>query len=109
MSGPPELTGVRHDYVDARGLRMHVALAGDDDAPAIVLAHGWPQNWWTWRNVIPGLAGRFRVIAPDLRGHGWTEPPAGGYEQEQLATDPLALMDAPGAGRATWVGHDRGG
>ena len=109
MTTPPDLPGVRHEYVDAAGLRTHVALAGPDDAPPVVLVHGWPQNWWTWRAVIPALAERFRVIAPDLRGHGWTEAPPTGYDKEQLASDLLALLDALGIERATWIGHDWGG
>ncbi len=109
MDDPPELAGVRHDFVNAGGLRTHVALAGAEDAPPVVLVHGWPQCWWAWRHVIPKLAGHFRVIAPDLRGHGWTEAPAAGYEKEQLASDLLALLDALGIERATWVGHDWGG
>jgi len=109
LRDPPQLAGVRHDYVNAGGLRTHVALAGPEDAPAIMLVHGWPQNWWAWRLVIPALAERFRVIAPDLRGHGWTEAPPAGYEKEQLASDLLAVLDALGLERATWVGHDWGG
>lgn len=109
MDEPPDLAGVRHDYVDAAGLRMHVAVAGLEDAPPVVLVHGWPQNWWSWRDVIPALAERFRVIVPDLRGHGWSEAPASGYDKEQLASDLLALLDALGIERATWVGHDWGG
>jgi pimeloyl-ACP methyl ester carboxylesterase len=108
-SSPPELTGVRHAYVEADGLRTHVALAGTDDQPPILLVHGWPQNWWTWRHVIPRLAERFRVIVPDLRGHGWTEAPAAGYDKQQLATDLLSLLDVLGVERVTWVGHDWGG
>jgi len=109
MDEPPELPGVRHDYVDAGGLRTHVALAGPADAPPVLLVHGWPQNWWTWRNVIPALSERFRIIAPDLRGHGWSEAPATGYEKEQLASDLLALLDALAIERTTWIGHDWGG
>jgi pimeloyl-ACP methyl ester carboxylesterase len=109
MGGPPELPGVLHNYVDAGGLRTHVALAGPADAPPVLLVHGWPQNWWTWRHVIPTLARRFRVIAPDLRGHGWSEAPAAGYEKEQLASDMLAVLDALAIERATWIGHDWGG
>ena len=105
---PPALDGVRHEWIDAGGLRTHVALAGPDDAPPLLLVHGWPQHWWAWREVIPALAGRYRVICPDLRGHGWTDAPAGGYEKEQLATDLLALLDAMGIDRVTWVGHDWG-
>lgn len=108
MSPPPELPGVKHEYVDARGLRTHVALAGAEDAPPVMLVHGWPQHWWAWRKVIGPLAQRHRVIVPDLRGHGWTEAPAGGYEKEQLAGDLLALLDALGIERVTWVGHDWG-
>src|SRR5207237_2265459 len=96
-------------YVDAGGLRTHVALAGPTDAPPVLLVHGWPQNWWTWRHVIPTLAEHFRVIAPELRGHAWSEAPATGYEKEQLASDMLAVLDALAVERATWIGHDWGG
>lgn len=109
MADLPELSGVSHEFVDAGGLRMHVALAGPEDAPAVLLLHGWPQNWYAWRKVIPGLAGRFRVIAPDLRGHGWSEAPAHGYSKEGLVSDVLALLDALGIESVTWVGHDWGG
>jgi pimeloyl-ACP methyl ester carboxylesterase len=108
-SDPPDLPGVRHEYVDAAGLRTHVALAGPDDSPPVLLVHGWPQHWWSWRNVIPALAERFRVIAPDLRGHGWTAAPADHYEKEQLASDLLAVLGALGIERVTWIGHDWGG
>jgi pimeloyl-ACP methyl ester carboxylesterase len=106
---PPPLDGVSHEFIDAAGLRMHVALAGDEAAPALLLLHGWPQNWWLWRAIIPALAPHFRVIAPDLRGHGWSDAPVGGYEKEQLASDVFALLDALGVTQVTWVGHDWGG
>jgi pimeloyl-ACP methyl ester carboxylesterase len=106
---PPELPGVQHQYLDAGGVRLHVALAGPEDAPPLLLVHGWPQHWWEWRNVIPTLAERFRVIAPDLRGFGWSDAPAGGYDKEQLASDMLALLDALEVARVSWIGHDWGG
>jgi pimeloyl-ACP methyl ester carboxylesterase len=109
VKGPPAIAGVRHEYVDAGGLRMHVALAGPEDAPPVILVHGWPQNWWAWRNVIPLISDRFRIIAPDLRGHGWSDAPAGGYEKEQLATDLLGLLASLDVREAAWVGHDWGG
>ena len=109
MGAFPDLLGVRHEFVNAGGLRTHVALTGAEDAPPIMLVHGWPQNWWAWRHVIPALAERFRVIAPDLRGHGWTEQPRSGYEKEQLASDVLAVLDALSIARVSWIGHDWGG
>lgn len=105
----PHLAGVRHSYVDVPGYRAHVAEAGDPDADPVVLLHGWPQHWWCWRNVIPPLAERYRVIAPDLRGHGWSDAPAGGYGKEQLAADLIAVMDALGVDRVKLIGHDWGG
>jgi pimeloyl-ACP methyl ester carboxylesterase len=109
MSGPPELAGVQHEYLDAGGLRTHVAVAGPADAPPVMLVHGWPQHWWAWREAIPSLAKDHRVIVPDLRGFGWTEAPAAGYEKEQLTTDLLAVLDALAVDRVTWIGHDWGG
>ena len=109
MSGPPELGGVTHEYFDAGGLRMHVALAGPTDGTPVFLVHGWPQHWWEWRHVIPSLAQTHRVIVPDLRGFGWTDAPPAGYEKEQIATDLLALLDALELDQVTWIGHDWGG
>jgi pimeloyl-ACP methyl ester carboxylesterase len=105
----PNLSGVEHAYVDAAGLKVHVALAGPADAPPVVLLHGWPQNWWCWRHVIPLLADRYRLVLPDLRGHGWTEAPPYGYGKEQLASDLLATLDALGLDQVRLVGHDWGG
>lgn len=103
------MAGVTHEYVDAGGLRTHIALAGSADAPPVLLVHGWPQNWWVWRQVIPALTADYRLIVPDLRGHGWTEAPRSGYEKAQLAADLIAVLDALGIERTTWVGHDWGG
>jgi pimeloyl-ACP methyl ester carboxylesterase len=105
----PDLPGVEHVDVNAAGLRMHVALAGPPDAPPVVLLHGWPQHWWAWRHVIPLLADRYRLVIPDLRGHGWTDAPRSGYGKEQFATDLLATLDALGLDRVRLVGHDWGG
>lgn len=90
-----------------RGLEMHVAEAGEGEP--LVLLHGWPQHWYMWRRVIPGLAERYRVIVPDLPGLGWSEAPSKGYEKETLAGDVLALLDALGLDRVRLAGHDWGG
>jgi pimeloyl-ACP methyl ester carboxylesterase len=107
VTEPPRLDGVEHRYVDAAGLRTHVAEAGE--GPPLLLLHGWPQHWWCWRYLIPLLAGTHRVMAADLRGHGWTDAPPHGYEKESLASDVLALMDALGLDRVRLIGHDWGG
>jgi pimeloyl-ACP methyl ester carboxylesterase len=104
---PPELEGVTHRYVDVPGVRLHVAEAGE--GPPILLLHGWPQHWWTWRKVIPALAEDRRVICPDLRGFGWSEAPDGPYEIGELAADMLALLDALELDQVDLVGHDWGG
>lgn len=112
MSELPLLEGVEHRWVETRGLRTHVAEAGEGPPPgseAILLLHGWPQHWWMWRYVIPRLAEHHRVIAPDLRGHGWTDAPPGGYDKETLASDVLALLDALELERVGLIGHDWGG
>src|SRR3954469_2569929 len=108
MTEPPPVPGVIHEDVDIPGVRVHVALAGAEAAPALVLVHGWPQHWWAWRHVIPALSARYRVIAADLRGHGWSDAPRDGYEKEQPASDLLALLDAMSVEKVIWAGHDWG-
>jgi pimeloyl-ACP methyl ester carboxylesterase len=103
----PNLPGVAHRHVAVRGVRIHVAEAGEGEP--LVLQHGWPQAWWAWRKMIPLLAERYRVIVPDLRGHGWSEETRGGYEKENLAQDLIALLDELGHERVRLVGHDWGG
>ncbi|TMK74421.1 MAG: alpha/beta fold hydrolase [Actinobacteria bacterium] len=96
----PAVEGVEHRFVDANGLRVHVAEAGAQDAPPVLLLHGWPQHWYMWRRVMAGLRGEYRLLAPDLRGFGWTEAPGDGYDGETFAADQVALLDALGLERA---------
>jgi pimeloyl-ACP methyl ester carboxylesterase len=103
----PELPGVKHRFIDLPNLRMHVAEAGEGDP--VVLLHGWPQNWWEWRRLIPLLSERFRVICPDLRGFGWSDAPDGPYDKETMADDVLQLLDALDLPRVRIIGHDIGG
>ena len=91
-------------------MTLHVAEAGDPDAPAILAVHGWPQHWWVWRDVIPALADTHRVICPDLRGQGWSgQPDDGDFAKDRFADDLLALLDVLGIERAGYLGHDWGG
>jgi pimeloyl-ACP methyl ester carboxylesterase len=103
----PHVDGVTHRYVDVGGLRMHVAEAGA--GPPLVLLHGWPQNWYAYRHLIPERANEYRVIAPDLRGWGWTDAPPRGYEKRQLVKDITGLLDALSIDEPIrLVGHDWG-
>ena len=102
----PSVPGVTHRQVDVDGLSVHVAEAGAGEP--LVLLHGWPQHWYCWRRVVPLLADRYRLVMPDLRGHGWTDAPDGGYAKEQLATDLLGLLDALDLPRVGLIGHDWG-
>jgi pimeloyl-ACP methyl ester carboxylesterase len=109
VTEPPEVAGISHRWVEARGLRFHLAEAGEGDDVVLCL-HGWPQNWYEWRDLLPRLAAAgHRAIAMDLRGFGWSDAPDDGYEKENLATDVLAVLDELGARRVKLVGHDWGG
>ena len=105
----PQVEGVGHRFVEANVIRIHLAEAGAEDAPPLVLLHGWPQHWYAWRHLIGPLAQEHRVLCPDLRGLGWTDAPRDGYEKEALADDLLALLDELGVERAGLIGHDWGG
>jgi pimeloyl-ACP methyl ester carboxylesterase len=108
-SDPPEVAGVTHRWVEARGLRFHVAEAGAGNDVVLCL-HGWPQHWYEWRFLMPALAeAGHRVVALDQRGFGWSEAPRDGYEKENLVDDVLAVMDALGLEKVKLVGHDWGG
>jgi len=103
----PDLPGAQHHVLDVRGAKLHVAELGS--GPPVVLLHGWPQHWWTWRALMPLLADRYRVLAPDMRGFGWSEPTPRGYRKDELADDVAGLLDALDVDRAFLVGHDWGG
>jgi pimeloyl-ACP methyl ester carboxylesterase len=104
----PEVVGVSHRSVHARGLDFHVAEAGSGEDVVLCL-HGWPQHWYEWRHLMPALADRHRVLAMDLRGFGWSDASPKGYEKENLADDVLAVLDELGIERVKLVGHDWGG
>ncbi|MGW1755340.1 alpha/beta fold hydrolase [Streptomyces mirabilis] len=92
--------------VKANGVELNVALVGE--GPAVLLLHGFPHTWQLWTHVLDGLAGRYRVIAPDLRGCGASARTAGGYDAGTLAADAEALLDALGETSAAVVGIDAG-
>jgi pimeloyl-ACP methyl ester carboxylesterase len=112
MSLPlPSVEGIDHTFLDLpTGVRVHVAASGPRDAPAVLALHGWPQHWWAWRDVMRALDREFRVVAPDMRGFGWSGWPADGdFRKQRVADDAVALMDRLGLERVKLAGHDWGG
>lgn len=93
--------------VDAGGLRVNLAEAGEGDP--VLLLHGWPQTHRLWSPVIERLAPHYRLLAPDLRGFGATDAPGSGYDGETFARDQIALLDALEIERIRVIGHDWGG
>jgi len=107
---PSTADGWHHEDVLAGGVRLHVVRAGR--GPGVVLLHGFPECWYSWRYQIGALADAgFSVIAPDMRGFNTSEKPHGvrAYEIETLVADVVALVDRTCEGRAFLVGHDWGG
>jgi pimeloyl-ACP methyl ester carboxylesterase len=104
----PAVADVRHRFVRVDGVRLHVAEAGDPDAPAVLLLHGFPQHWYMWRHVLGPLAQSRHVIAIDFRGFGWSDAPRRGYSTAARVRDVIGLLDQLSIDRADLVGHDWG-
>ena len=75
----------------------------------MVLLHGFPEFWYSWRFQIPALARHFKVVVPDLRGYNDSDKPASGYDLDTLISDIRGLIDSLGYAKAYIVGHDWGG
>lgn len=100
--------GWTHDYANTNGVRLHYVTQGE--GPLVVLLHGFPEHWYSWRFQIGPLAeAGFRVVAPDLRGYNLSDKPRGGYDIKNLTKDVRGLIRAFGERSATVVGHDWGG
>ncbi|MGN6523211.1 MAG: alpha/beta fold hydrolase [Actinomycetes bacterium] len=98
----------QHRMVAANGARFHVVEAGE--GPLVVLLHGFPQFWWTWRHLLPHLvADGYRVAAMDLRGYAGSDKPPRGYDPFTLSADVAGVIRSLGAADAVVVGHGVGG
>jgi pimeloyl-ACP methyl ester carboxylesterase len=97
-----------HRSVSANGTRFHVASSGD--GPLVLLLHGFPEFWWTWRHQLESLrSAGYRAVAADLRGYGGSDKPPRGYDLITAAADAAGLIRALGEANAVVVGHDWGG
>jgi pimeloyl-ACP methyl ester carboxylesterase len=101
-------SGFQHRFIEANGIRFHYVEQGS--GPVVLLLHGFPECWYSWRNTLPALAAAgFRAVAPDMRGYNLTDKPRDGYNIESLVEDIAALARALGEERMHLVGHDWGG
>lgn len=99
---------LNHGYADLGEVLLHYVIAGS--GPPVVLLHGWPMTWWSWRHVIPQLARNYTVIAPDLRGLGDSSRPMTGYDKKTVSEDVWRLVrEKLGYEYFHLVGHDWGG
>jgi pimeloyl-ACP methyl ester carboxylesterase len=101
---------VEHRYADSNGVKIHYAVLGQ--GPLVVMIHGFPDFWYTWRHQMDALAGKnFRVAAVDLRGYNLSDKPKGveNYAMPLLTDDIAAVVKAEGRSSAIIVGHDWGG
>lgn len=101
----------RHRTVETNGIRMHVAESGPPDGPVVLLCHGFPESWYSWRHQLVALGDAgYRAVAPDMRGYGSTDAPADerAYSVVHHVGDLVGLLDEMGTAAAAVVGHDWG-
>lgn len=102
-----DVAGFSHRSADVNGTRLHYVMGGR--GPAVLLLHGFPETWWTWRQVMPLLAVDNTVIAPDLRGVGCSSITPDSYDSQTLARDLHELIRSLDLVNVAVVGHDTGG
>jgi pimeloyl-ACP methyl ester carboxylesterase len=103
------MTEITHRIVQTNGIRMHIAEAGQ--GPLVLLLHGFPELWYSWRHQLPALAeAGYHAVAPDVRGYGRSDAPEPieAYAMKEHLADALGILDALGAENAVIVGHDWG-
>jgi len=100
---------VKHGYADSNGVKIHYASLGS--GPLVIMIHGFPDYWYSWRRQMEGLADRFQVVAIDQRGYNLSDKPAGAenYDMRLLVGDVIAVIKHLGQQKAVVVGHDWGG
>jgi pimeloyl-ACP methyl ester carboxylesterase len=103
------MSDVTHRFIKTNGITLHVAESGD--GPLVLLLHGWPELWYSWRRqLLPLAAAGYHAVAPDIRGYGQSDAPIplNAYSMRNLLADIEGLLDALGERDAVLVGHDWG-
>lgn len=103
------MSAIRHGYATVNGVRLHYAETGSGDE-LVLLLHGFPEFWYSWRHQLEPLGKHFHVVAPDMRGYNLSDKPSrvDDYRVDEIAADVVGLIDHFGAARAAVVGHDWG-
>ena len=104
----PHVPGVRHRYLSVRGSQLHLAETGVDGSPVLLLLHGFPQNWFAWREVLTAFGRDRHVVALDLPGAGWSQPSRHGYSTTERSRVVVAVLEELGIDKADIAGHDWG-
>jgi pimeloyl-ACP methyl ester carboxylesterase len=99
--------GWQHQFIETNNIRLHCVTQGEGDL--VILLHGFPEFWYSWRHQIPVLARHFKVVVPDLRGYNDSDKPDHGYDLDTLTGDIRGLIENLGYLKAHVVGHDWGG
>lgn len=102
---------MKHERITTNGVSLHMVTDGPKDGPLVILLHGFPEYWYSWRHQIPFLADQgFCVWAPDQRGYNESDKPDGvsAYSVAELAKDVIGLIDVSGRDKVYLVGHDWG-
>src|SRR5215210_1491895 len=100
---------VRHGYAQVGGVRLHYAERGEGDE-LVILLHGFPECWYSWRHQLKALGDEYHVVAPDMRGYNLSDKPprVEDYQMDRLVDDVTGLIRHLGRDRAVVVGHDWG-
>jgi pimeloyl-ACP methyl ester carboxylesterase len=102
---------VEHGYADSGGVKIHYAALGDKKNPLIVMIHGFPDFWYSWRDQMTALSSEYYCVAIDQRGYNLSDKPKGveSYDMRLLVGDVIAVIKHLGRDKAIIVGHDWGG
>jgi pimeloyl-ACP methyl ester carboxylesterase len=100
---------IEEKMIETNGIKLHTVMIGE--GPPLVLLHGFPDFWYGWKSVIPGLKSNYKLIIPDMRGYNLSDKPEGveNYKIELLIDDIKGLIETLKLGKVYLAGHDWGG
>lgn len=103
-------TSIRHDYAQVGEIRLHYAECGAENDQLVILLHGFPEFWYSWRHQMPVLGAHYHVVAPDMRGYNLSDKPSrvSDYRIEYLVEDVIGLINHFGKSQAVIIAHDWG-